>query len=96
MVAVRHLRILNSKFLMPAVKGHILHHYTELCEDRTSFRRDINLAIFLFSNMAAAAILNFQKFEILTASRLYGVNMRHRAKFRKWGSVSPHSADHST
>ena len=36
---------------------------------------------FRFCNAAAAAILDFQKFEILTVSRLYP--MRHRAKFRQ-------------
>jgi len=30
--------------------------------------------------MAAAAILDFQKFEILTFGPLPGANMRHRAK----------------
>ena len=31
--------------------------------------------------MAAAAILDFQKFEGFTVEPLYGANMRHRAKF---------------
>jgi len=33
--------------------------------------------------MAAAAILDFQKFEILTVDPLYGSNVHHRAKFRQ-------------
>jgi len=33
--------------------------------------------------MSAAAILNFQKFEILTVDPLYGANVRHRAKFHQ-------------
>jgi len=31
----------------------------------------------------AAAILDFQKFEILTVSPLYGANMHHRVKFHQ-------------
>ena len=33
--------------------------------------------------MATAAILDFQKFEILTVSALKGVNVRHLAKFHQ-------------
>ena len=33
--------------------------------------------------MAAAAILDFQKFKILTASPVPGANVRHRAKFHQ-------------
>jgi len=33
--------------------------------------------------MAAAAILNFQKFEILTVDPMQGPNMHHRAKFHQ-------------
>jgi len=33
--------------------------------------------------MAAAAILNFQKFEILMVFPLYGANMRHHATFHQ-------------
>jgi len=33
--------------------------------------------------MAAAAMLDFQKFESLTVSPLYGDNMRHHAKFHQ-------------
>jgi len=33
--------------------------------------------------MAAAAILDFQKFEILTIDPLYEANMRHHAKFHQ-------------
>jgi len=39
--------------------------------------------------LAAAAILDFQKFEIFTADPLYGANVRHHAKFRhKLGPIS--------
>jgi len=41
------------------------------------------IAIFVIFNMAAAAILNFQKFEILMVFPLYGANTRHRAKFHQ-------------
>jgi len=33
--------------------------------------------------MAAAAILNFQKFKILTVDPVSGANVRHRAKFHQ-------------
>jgi len=42
-----------------------LHQRTKLREDRSNRYGDI--AIFVTFKMAAAAILNFQKFEILTA-----------------------------
>ena len=41
------------------VKGPILHHGAKFCEDPPS--RFWGIAIFGFSNMAAAAILDFQK-----------------------------------
>jgi len=47
-----------------AVKRPILHQHTKFCKDRSNRCRYI--AIFVIFNMAAAAILNFQKFEILT------------------------------
>ena len=37
--------------------------------------------IFVIIKMAATAILDFQKFEILTVSPLYVANVRQRAKF---------------
>jgi len=37
---------------------------------RTFWHSTADIAIFVIFNMAAAAILNFQKFEILTASPL--------------------------
>ena len=43
----------------------ILHQRTKFREDRSHRCGDI--AIFVIFNMSAAAILNFQKFEILTA-----------------------------
>jgi len=39
--------------------------------------------IFVIFKMAAAAILDFQKFEILMVGALKGANMRHRAKFHQ-------------
>jgi len=55
-----------------------LHQLTKLREDRSN--RCGYIAIFVIFIMAVAAILNFQKFEILTAFSLQGANMRHRAK----------------
>ena len=41
------------------------------------------MAIFRFFKMAAAAILNFKSFDILTAGTLRKAKLRHRAKFRR-------------
>ena len=40
-----------------------------------------DMAIFRFFQMAAAAILDFQNFKLLTVTRLKRVEMRRRAKF---------------
>jgi len=45
-----------------AVKGHILHQRTKFHKDRSNRYGDI--AIFVIFKMAAATILNFQKFKI--------------------------------
>jgi len=50
------------------VKGRILHHRTKFYKDRSNCYGDI--AIFVIFNMAAAAILNFQKFKILAVNPL--------------------------
>jgi len=42
----------------------ILHQLTKFCKDRSNRCGDID--IFVIFKMAAAAMLNFQKFEILT------------------------------
>ena len=39
------------------------------------------MAIFRFSKMAAAAILDFQNFKLLTVGQLKWAEMRRRAKF---------------
>ena len=44
------------------------------------------MAIFRFFNMAAAAILNFEIFEILTVGTLRQAKLRHLAKFCGDGS----------
>ena len=63
MAAVRHLGFVKFEFLMVcAVKRPILHQRTKFRKDRSN--RCGYIAIF---KMAAAAILNFQKFKILTA-----------------------------
>ena len=65
MAAVRHLGFVKFKFFNNrAVKRPILHQRTKFRKDRS------NCEIFVIFNMAVAAILNFQKFEILTAFRL--------------------------
>jgi len=56
-----------------------LHQSTKFRKDRSNRYGDI--AIFVIFKMAAAAILNFQKFKILTIDALYGANVRHHAKF---------------
>ena len=61
MAAVRHLGFV--KFGL-AVRRHILHQRTKFRKDRSNRCGDI--AIFVIFQMAAAAMLNFQKFEILT------------------------------
>jgi len=41
------------------------------------------LEFFVFLKMAAAAILDFQKLEILTVAPLYGPNVCHRTEFHQ-------------
>jgi len=77
MAAVRHLRFLNSIFFnVGVVERTIWRHRTKFHTDRSNRCGDI--AIFVIFKMAVAAILNFQKFEILTAGPL-----RHRAKYHQ-------------
>jgi len=42
-----------------------------------------DIAIFMIFKMAAAVILIFQKFEILTVDPLYAAIVRHRVKFHQ-------------
>jgi len=65
MAAVRHLEFVKFEFFTRAVNRPILHQRTKFRKDRSNLCGYI--AIFVIFNMAAAAILNFQKFEILTA-----------------------------
>jgi len=58
-----------------------LHQRTKFRKDRSNRCGDI--AIFVIFKMVAAAILNFQKFKILTVDPLQGANVRHRAKFHQ-------------
>ena len=53
-----------------AVKRPILHQRTKFRKDRSKLCRYI--AIFVIFKMATAAILNFQKFKILTVDPLLG------------------------
>ena len=45
------------------------------------------IAILLFSKMAIAAILYFQKFKFLTADTLERPNLHHSAKFHQGRSI---------
>jgi len=54
--------------MVEAVKRPILHQPTKFRKDRSN--RCGYIAIFVIFNMAAAAILNFQKFKILTMDPL--------------------------
>jgi len=54
----------------------------------TKFRKDLlnrcgYVAISVIFKMAAAAVLDFQKFEVLRISPLQGLNVRHRGKFHQ-------------
>jgi len=63
------LDLWNSKFFtVGAVKRPILHQHTKFRKDRSNRYGDI--AIFVIFQMAATAILNFQKFKILTVDPL--------------------------
>jgi len=63
------LDLLNFKFLtVGTVKRPILHQRTKFRNDRSNRYGDI--AIFVIFKMAAAAILNFQKFKILAVDPL--------------------------
>ena len=66
MAAVRYLGFVKFKFLprdVGAVKRPILNQRTKFRNDRSNRCGDI--AIFVIFQLVAAAILNFQKFEIL-------------------------------
>ena len=69
MAAVRHVGFVKFKFLtVGEVNRLILHQHTIFRKDRSN--RCGDTAIFVIFKMAAAAILDFQKFEILTVSPL--------------------------
>jgi len=64
MAAVRRLGFVKFEFFNSrAIKRPILHQCTEFLKDRSN--RCGYIAIFVIFSMAAAAIFNFQKFEIL-------------------------------
>jgi len=65
MTAVHCLGFLKFNFVtVGEVKKPILHHHTKFCKDRSN--RGGYIAIFVIFKIAAAAILDFQKFEIFT------------------------------
>ena len=81
MAAVRYLGFLKFKFFNGwDGKELILHHQTKFRKDRSNRCREI--VIFVIFKMAAAAILDFQKIEILAVSAVRA-SMRHRAKFNQ-------------
>ena len=81
MAAVRHLGFVKFELTVGAVKRPILHQHTKFRKDRSN--RCGYITIFVIFQMVAAAILNFQKFEILMVFPLQGANMRHCAKFHQ-------------
>jgi len=61
--------IFEIQFLtVGVVKNPILHHCTKFRKDRSNHCRDISISV-IFKNVLAA-ILDFQKFEILTVHPL--------------------------
>ena len=59
----------------------VARHHVKFCQNQSNGCRDI--AILQFSKMAAAAILDFQKFKYLTASTFERSNLRYCAKFHQ-------------
>jgi len=72
MAAVRHLGFLKFK---------LFNGRTKFRTDRSTHRGDT--AIFVIFRMVAAAILDFQKFEILMVFLLQGANMHHHTIFHQ-------------
>jgi len=69
MAAVRHVGFVKFNFLaVGEVKRPIMHEHTKIRKDRSN--RCADITIFVIFKMAATAILDFQKFEILTADPL--------------------------
>jgi len=68
MAAVHHLDFLNSNFLTVTVVERPILHCTKFREDQSNHWG--SFAIFVIFKMAAAAILDFQKFEILMVNLL--------------------------
>ena len=87
MAAVGHLGFVKFNFLTVGEdKRPILYQCTKFRKDRSNRCGDI--AIFVIFKMAAAAILDFQKFKILTVVPVPAANMRHLAKFHQDRSSS--------
>jgi len=81
MAAVRHLEFVKFTLTVGAVKRPVLHQHTEFRKYRSNRCGDI--AIFVIFMIAAAAILGFQKFQILTVCSPQEGSLRHRAKFHQ-------------
>ena len=62
-----------------------MRRHAKFGRNRSKYGGD--MAIFRFFNMAAAAILDFQNFKLLTVRRLNSVEVRRRAKFgQNWSN----------
>jgi len=85
MVAVCHLGFLKFNFFyLLEVKRPILHHHTKFRKDQSNCCGDI--AIFVIFKMAAAAILDFQKFQNFIKIGHWSHGCRDMAilRFSKW------------
>ena len=61
-------------------------HRVKFCQNRSNGCGDIAILQF-FSKIAAAAMLDFQKFKFLTAITFERPNLRHCAKFHQDRSI---------
>jgi len=69
MAAICRLGFLKFNFFNGwAVEKPVLHHRTRFGKDQSNCSR--NITVFVILKMAAVAILDFQKFEILTVGLL--------------------------
>ena len=62
------------------MRPEVLHH-AKVRQNRLN--RGQNMVIFRFFKMAAAAILDFENFKILTVGAVKRVDLHHRAKFHQ-------------
>ena len=80
MAAVRHFEFLKvGDFNFLSASEANMHHRTKFREDRSN--RSGDTADFRFFKMAAAAILDFGNFKLLTVGTLKKIELRLVAKF---------------